>query len=508
MNFPIVSTILFLPAVGVLLLLLVPGEDETTIRRLGVAFAFLSLVLATLIWVNVAQLGPEAMQLVERYPWIAEFQIEYHVGVDGLSAPLVWLVALLMTLALFYAARRVHERVKEFYILLLLLQAGMTGVLVALDLILFYAFWELSLVPAFLLIAIWGGVRREAAGLKFFLHVLAGSVLMLLAILTVYFQTGTFALLEAAAARPFAANFGWANIAFWGFVLAFAIQLPIFPLHAWLPDAHTEAPTAAAVLLSGGLLKLGGYGLLRIALPFFPQVFRHYVVNVPLLPILAVLALIYGALLCLAQTDLKRLVAYSSLVQMAYVLLGVSAAAAAYGWLGEPENVNAAASALNGAAWQLFAHGLSAGALFFLAGMLHARTGTGELAAYGGLAQSLPHFYGLTLVAALGLLGLPGVAGFWGILFVFRGTVRFLPVIAYVGLLGLLLTAAFVLWKLIQPLFLLEGKAAEREALVDLRGWEKVVLWPLVLLLVGLGLYPGPLLATFNAALTALLEAL
>jgi NADH-quinone oxidoreductase subunit M len=506
MNFPILTVILFTPIVGVLLLLVVPREDEKTLRRLGTAIAFITLILATLIWISVARSGTGEMQLVERYPWIPQFDIHYYLGVDGLSAPLLWLTGLLSTLSLFYSARVIHERVKEYYIMFLLLETGLIGVFIALDLILYYVFWEVGLVPMFLIIGIWGGQRREYAAIKFFIYTLVGSVFTLLAIIAVYFQTGSFGILEAVAARPFADNFLWANIAFWGFLIAFAIKVPAFPLHTWLPDAHTEAPTAGSVMLAGVLLKLGAYGLIRIAFPLFPQIFRYYVVEVPILPIMGVMGLVYGALVCMAQWDLKKLIAYSSVAHMAYVILGVSAAAAAYGWLDQPENLNAAASALNGAAWQMFAHGIITGGMFFLVGILYERTHTRDLKAFGGLAQQMPHYYALTMVASLASLGLPGLAGFWSELFVFRGTVRFLPVVAYIAVLGMIFTAAYILWKIIQHLFL--GRLNEERwgALPDMLWWEKVTMWPLIVIMVVIGLYPTPLMAMFNAAMVVLLQ--
>ncbi len=506
--FPILSVTLFAPLVGALLILVIPREDVKTIRRVGTAFAFLTLILTTIIWVSVAQSGPGGMQFEENYPWIKAFNVRFHLGVDGLSAPLLFLTALLTTLVTFYSSYTIDDRVKEYYFLFLLLEMGMSGVFLSLDLVLFYVFWEIGLVPMFLLIGVWGGKRRLYAAIKFFLYTLVGSVAMLLAIIGVYFQTGTFDILEAAAAQPFAGNFTWASMAFWAFFIAFAIKVPAFPFHTWLPDAHTEAPTSGSVILAGVLLKLGAYGLMRVTLPFFPAQFKYFVVNVPIIPIMAVMSIAYGAMVCMAQWDLKRLVAYSSVAHMGYVTLGLCAAAAGIGMLDDPANLSAAASGLSGAAFQMFAHGIITGGMFFLVGMIYDRAHTRDLKAFGGLGKQIPYYYGIVMVTGFASLGLPGLAGFWSEFFVFRGAIRFIPLAAFIGVIGVVFTAAYILWKVVQHLFLGDLDKEKWGKLTDMTWWEKVTMWPLVIIMIFLGLYPAPLLDMFNAALTGILRAL
>jgi NADH-quinone oxidoreductase subunit M len=420
------------------------------------------------------------------------------------------LTALLSTLCYYYSIFTIEKRVKEYYFLFLLLQVGMTGVFVSLDFVFFYVFWEIGLVPMYLLIGVWGGERRIYASIKFFLYTLAGSLAMLLAIIGVYLATGTFDILEAAAAQPFADNFSLAAAAFWAFFIAFAIKVPIFPFHTWLPDAHTEAPTTGSVILAGVLLKLGAYGLIRIVLPVFPEPFAFYSYNVPVIPILAVVSIVYGALVCMAQWDLKRLIAYSSVSHMGYVTLGISAAAASLAVNGGESAMQSAIIGLNGASLQLFTHGIITGGLFFLMGMIYDRAHTRKIRDFGGLAAKVPYYYGIMLVTGFASLGLPGLAGFWSEFFVFRGTFGIIPVFAMIGVLGIVFTAAYILWKIVQNVFLGEfdqekwDEATHHAELTDMLTFEKVTMWPLVILMVLVGLYPTIIVALFNGFSTAL----
>jgi len=508
MNFPILSAVTFFPLLVSLIVLIIPKSKENLIRWVSTILSLIPLGLAIYIYV-VVQADPGTMQLREEYSWIPAIDVFYRMGVDGLSSVMIVLTALLSTLCYYYSIYTIKDRVKEYYFLFLLLQVGMTGVFVSLDFIFFYVFWEIGLVPMYLLIGVWGGERRIYASIKFFLYTLAGSMAMLLAIIGVYLNTGTFDILEAASLQPFAGNFTLAAAAFWAFFIAFAIKVPIFPFHTWLPDAHTEAPTTGSVILAGVLLKLGAYGLIRIVLPLFPGPFAFYSYNVPVIPILAVISIVYGALVCMAQWDLKRLIAYSSVSHMGYVTLGISAAAASLAADGE---VTSAIIGLNGASLQLFTHGIITGGLFFLVGMIYDRAHTRQIKDFGGLGAKVPYYYGIMLVTGFASLGLPGLAGFWSEFFVFRGTFAIIPVFAIIGVLGIIFTAAYILWKVVQYVFLGEfdqekwDAATHHAELTDMATFEKVTMWPLVILMVLVGLYPSIIVRLLNAVSTVLLS--
>lgn len=517
----LLTIITFVPLVGALLTLLPWGKwlkldqagEERLIKNGAIALSLLPLGLALMLWFGYDQaLGGYQFEI--NVPWVKAININYHMGVDGLSLPLIFLTTFLTVLGLWYSARVIKTRVREFFFLFLLLEMGMTGVFVSLDLVLFYVFWEVGLVPMYFLIGIWGQAkdRPQYSAIKFFLYTLAGSVFMLLAIVAIYFTTGTFDIVEAAKLKPFADSVLLSGLAFWAFFIAFAIKVPSWPFHTWLPDAHTAAPTAGSVLLAGVLLKLGAYGILRIVLPIFPEAFKRYALIVIAL---GVISIVYGALVSLAQWDLKRLIAYSSVSHMGYVLLGVGAAAYA---VGTPEWVDASAMALNGAAMQMFTHGISTGALFFLVGVIYERAHLRDLKMFGGFSSKMPYYYGIFAVTAFTSLGLPGLAGFWSELFVFRGAFEIVPVWAVLGVLGIVLTAAYILWKIIQYTFLGQYDAhkiahwtdvetgAELHEPKDLAFFEKVTLWPLVAFMIFLGVYPAPLLNLFNTVFVGLMS--
>ncbi|HEX9531921.1 MAG TPA: NADH-quinone oxidoreductase subunit M [bacterium] len=493
------SLIIFLPLAGGIFILFTSKANEAMMKGVALGASLGSTIL--LLFVTVLYKIGGGMQFVEQHSWIPTLGITYHVGVDGLSLPLVALTALLSVLSIVYSWR-IEVRLKEYLFLFLLLETGMLGVFAALDFFLFYIFWEITLVPMYFLIAIWGGPRREYAAIKFFLYTLVGSLAMLLAILLMYFNADphTFNMLALTQQQPLAGKPVLAALAFWGFFLSFAIKVPMWPFHTWLPDAHVEAPTAGSVILAGVLLKMGTYGFVRISLPMLPDVFRTYA---PVVAVLALLGIVYGALVALAQTDLKKLVAYSSVNHMGYVMLGVAAAAAAFG---VPEKAAAAATALNGAVFEMVAHGIITGALFLIVGVLYDyRAHTRGVDEFGGLGARLPIYTGITTVAMLASLGLPGLMGFVAEFFIFVGSFGIFPYLTAVAVTGVLFTAAMFLWT-IQRIFL--GPVNERwAALPDMDTREKVSLVPLAVLMVVFGLFPKPLLDVINAAMAVLVTA-
>ena len=470
------------------------------------------------------------MQFQVRVPWIESLGATIHLGGDGLSIPLVFLTALLSTLSIYYSAGTIRTRVKEYFVMFHLLELSMLGVFVALDYILFYVFWEVSLVPMYLLIGIWGGQNRNYASIKFFIYTLVGSVAMLLAILMTYFATGTFNIMDAAVAKPFQdlpaeSSLLFTSLAFWGFFLGFAFKVPSFPFHTWLPDAHTEAPTAGSVILAGVLLKLGAYGFLRIILPTYPTASQYWSMWIVAL---GAIAIVYGAFVCVAQTDLKRLIAYSSVSHMGYVMLGIGAAAsvltpeaaerAATTFGVSAEGVlDSAAMAINGAMLQMFNHGIITGALFLLVGVIYERAHTRDLSKFGGLGTRTPYYYGMMMVAGFASLGLPGLAGFWAEFFTFRGAFALVPYWAAFGAIGLVMTAVYILWRILQNLFFgeydpnklhhwttVEGKEADGPT--DMALFEKLTLWPLIAGMFIIGIYPTWLLNYLNGASVELLQ--
>ncbi|TMI81592.1 MAG: NADH-quinone oxidoreductase subunit M [Bacillati bacterium ANGP1] len=495
----VLSLILWLPVAGAIALVFVPRDRLGTIRMLALATSLLTFGASIGAGLAFDRAHAGAMQFVETRPWIPSIGVTYHLGADGLSLPLVLLTTLLTLLCVIYSWR-VDARPKEYMILFLLLETGMLGVFLALDFFLFYVFWEISLVPMYFIIGIWGGPRRAYAAIKFFLYTLLGSLAMLLAILILYFNATprTFDILALIQQQPLSRNLSLGILAFWGFFLSFAIKVPMFPFHTWLPDAHVEAPTAGSVLLAAVLLKLGTYGFVRIALPLLPEAFARLA---GVVAVLAVIGAVYGALVAMAQTDLKKLVAYSSVNHMGYVMLGVAAAAAA---AGHSELAGAAATALNGATIQMLAHGVITGALFFLVGVIYDyRTHTRGVDDFGGLGARLPVYTGVTMLAMLASLGLPGLMGFVAEFLIFLGAFQIYPTLTVLALVGVVVTVAYFLWA-IQRIFF--GPLNARwAALPDLDARERWALVPLVAVMVFVGVYPRPLVDAVNLAMVAIL---
>jgi NADH-quinone oxidoreductase subunit M len=461
----LLTVLVFLPVAGAFLLLLLPRENVRgqKLVALGVTTA---VFLLSLQLVRRFQPGL-GMQLEETRPWMPGFGISYHLGIDGLSLWLVLLTTLLTPLALLGSWSSITSRVREFNVFMLLLEAGMIGVFVALDLFLFYVFWEAMLIPMYFLIGIWGHERRIYAAIKFFLYTFAGSVLMLVAFLVLYSASGARSFdLETLVARPVDPR-----LQFWlfaAFALAFAIKVPMWPFHTWLPDAHVEAPTAGSVILAGILLKMGGYGFLRLAIPLFPDAALRFA---PAIGVLAVIGIVYGALVSLVQPDMKKLVAYSSVSHLGFVMLGI----ASYNTIG-----------LTGAVYQMLNHGISTGALFFLVGMLYDRRHTREIAEFGGVRAVMPWFSALFLLITLSSIAVPGFNGFVGEFLILVGSWRFSPALTVVASLGVVLAAAYLLW-MVQRVLYGEVTKPENASLTDLSVREGVVLLPLAVLALVMG---------------------
>ncbi len=489
---PILSLVVFTPLVGVLAILLVPGRNHRAIRWVALVVALVSMAWS-LALIGYDPAGTE-FQFREDIPWIDAFGMRYTLGVDGLSVPLVILTTLLSVVAIFYSWDPITTRVKEYYVAVLLLMVGMLGVFVALDLFLFYVFWELSLIPMYLIIGIWGGPRRIYATVKFVIYTLVGSLLMLVAILAVaiaFAAAGNEFTFSYEVLRGFAYTDGLQALAFGAFFLAFAVKVPMWPLHTWLPDAHVEAPTAGSILLAGVMLKLGGYGFLRFSIPLLPDAASSFA---PIIIGLAVVAILYGALVAMVQPDMKKLVAYSSVSHMGFVMLG----AFVFNEQG-----------LQGAAFTMISHGITTGALFLLVGVIYEQTHDRQIAHMGGLSARLPHYAAVFGLFTFASIGLPGLSGFVGEFLVILGAFRYNGFVAAATMLVVIASAVYMLWMFQRVFFTVPSDWMRRwwPNLRDMSRNEWIALSPLVVLVVALGVFPGPVLHLLEAPMDRIIDA-
>ncbi len=484
-DWPILSAVTFLPLVGVALLLLT-REDSPYGRRniLNVAMltTIVTFLLSLFIWAGFDYSNP-GFQMTEKHEWLGT-GIAYHLGIDGISMLFVILSTFLMPFCVLASWHSVEKRLKEYMIAFLLLEVFMVGVFVSLDIVLFYVFFEAGLIPMFIIIGVWGGKDRVYASYKFFLYTLLGSVLMLLAIMAMYWQAGTTDITELLAYNFPAHMQTWLWLAFFA---SFAVKMPMWPVHTWLPDAHVQAPTAGSVILAGVLLKLGGYGFIRFSLAMFPLASDYFA---PFVFTLSVIAIIYTSLVALMQDDIKKLIAYSSVAHMGYVTMGIFAA-----------NMQG----LQGAIFQMLSHGIVSGALFLCVGVVYDRLHTREISAYGGLVNNMPKYAVAFLILTMANVGLPGTSGFVGEIMTLVGAFRANTWVAFFATTGVILSASYALWLYRRVIF----GALEKESLksmLDLSGREKALLYPLVILTIFFGVYPAPVFDVTAASVDALLN--
>ena len=502
----LLSLMIFVPLFGMIVVLLLPRESEELIKRITLGFTLVPLVLAVVLFVSYDR-SSAGTQYFVNVPWIDTFNINYYIGIDGLSVTLLLLTALLGPICVLASWRNIEKGLKAYMALFLLLETGMLGFFAALDLFLFFVFFELTLLPMYFLIGVWGGPRREYAAIKFFLYTLFGSVLMLVAMIAVYLTSGapgdrTFdipTLITLAATPGHAlADPGFQMWAFLGFFIGFAVKVPIFPFHTWLPDAHVEAPTAISVILAGVLLKMGTYGLVRVNMAMFPEgmaFFSNVTEETGLwgysLALLGFINIVYGSFCALAQTDFKKLVAYSSIGHMGFVILGLAARNS---------------EGINGAILQMFNHGVISAMLFLLVGVLYDRAHHREINGFGGIATKMPIYTGITTLAFMASLGLPGLSGFVGEALSLLGAFQRFELITILSTIGIVVGAAYFLWTL-QRVFL--GKLnPEYEDLPEINKREILTLVPLGILTIVLGIWPNFALDMFSASVTNLVDVL
>lgn len=476
------------PAVGAVLVSMLPAGSTAVLTRVATAFSMIPLLVTYKLWTAFDSSRGD-FQFVEQLPWIPELGTSWLLGIDGISLLIIALTVVLTPLVLWASQDSVHHRAKGYLVSMLLLESTMLGSLCAIDLLLFYVFWELMLIPMFLIIGIWGGENRVYASIKFLLFTMVGSLPMLASIIYLGLAHGwahgemSFALtdLYGVSLTPLASV-----LCFWGFFLAFAVKVPMFPLHTWLPDAHVQAPTGGSVILAGVLLKMGTYGFIRFLMPLFPDVLPA---AMPWIGSLAVVGIVYGALVAMVQPDMKKLVAYSSVSHLGFVMLGL----ASMNEIG-----------VTGAVYQMLNHGVSTGALFLLVGFLYERRHTRMIAEFGGLWKQVPVYAVLFLIVTLSSIGLPGMNGFVGEFLILLGAFRYNPVLAAIATSGVILGAAYMLWMYQRVMF---GPLTRRDnkEISDVTNNELVVILPLVALIFIMGLFPRPFLEKMEASVTATL---
>ncbi|WP_061935644.1 NADH-quinone oxidoreductase subunit M [Aureimonas sp. AU22] len=484
-GWPILSTITFAPLVGVLIILFTRDDSELArrnIRNVALLVSIFTFVLSLFIWIGFDK-SVAGFQFVEEAEWLTG-GIAYRMGVDGISMLFVILTTFLMPICILASRDAITVRVKEYMIAFLVLETLVVGVFCALDIVLFYLFFEGSLIPMFLIIGVWGGKRRVYASYKFFLYTFLGSVLMLVAIMAMYWTAGTTSIPELLAYQFPAQMQTWLWIAFFA---SFAVKMPMWPVHTWLPDAHVEAPTAGSVILAGILLKLGGYGFLRFSLPMFPLASADFA---PFVFVLSVVAIIYTSLVALMQEDIKKLIAYSSVAHMGFVTMGIFAANE---------------QGVQGAIFQMLSHGLISGALFLCVGVVYDRMHTRDIAAYGGLVNRMPAYAAMMLLFTMGNVGLPGTSGFVGEFMTLMGVFRVNSWVAIFAATGVILSAAYALW-LYRRVILGALVKENLKSILDLTPREKTLLYPLAVLTVFFGVYPMPVFNVTTASVEQLLS--
>ncbi|MCX8027833.1 MAG: NADH-quinone oxidoreductase subunit M [Thermodesulfovibrionales bacterium] len=482
-KFPLLSVLIFVPVVGAILVALISRQRENLIRS-ATLFITLIVFLISLSLFTSFDKTTRSMQFVEVYEWVPTFGIKYFLGIDGISVLFILLSTLLSVLCVTISWFSITKKVKEFYASLLLIEGAMIGVFCSLDLFLFYIFWEAMLIPMYLLIGVWGGPNRIYAAIKFFLYTLVGSLLMLIGIIVLFLiGGGTFDLLKL---MQYNYPYHIQLLLFWAFFTAFAVKVPMFPVHTWLPDAHTEAPTAGSVILAGVLIKMGAYGFLRFSIPLFPDA---TISMAPVMMILSVIAIVYGGFICLGQTDLKRLIAYSSVSHMGFVTLGIFA-------------LNT--QGLQGGILQMINHGIVTGALFLCVGVIYDRTHTREMADYGGLATVMPVYSAFFMVFTLASIGLPGTNGFVGEFLILVGGFTASKPLGVIAATGIIIGAAYMLM-LYQKVFFVETN--EKVAnLKDMDKREILTLLPLLILVLWIGVYPNAFLGFMDESVKGVLE--